>query len=161
MAEDPLNIVRNVLQGYADRGVFRAFTQLASRNGKTEFKFLWFPITQRPFTLVFVPRARRLTFKGLLVGMRANSEMYWQLKSFIRSRSSTDLLEHRWIDSERAEAKCSNRLGTVSITLVIKRDEYEYGVRKIVNLVSDLFMDLLQESAYYEYMAENFDIPEE
>ena len=69
--------------------------------------------------------------------------------------------EHRRIDPHRAEVKCSNRLGNVSVTVVIKGNEYEYGVRKAVNLVSDLFMDLLPESTYYDYMAENFDMPEE
>ena len=49
----------------------------------------------------------------------------------------------------------------VSVTVVIKKNEYEYGVRKAVNLVSKLFMDLLSESTYYEYMAENFDVPED
>ncbi len=161
MAQAPLIIIRKVLQGYADRGVFRAFTEVPSRNGKAEFKFLWFPITKEPLTLIYTNRTRALIFKRLLRGMPAKSEMYSELKSFIKERSSADLPEHRRIDPERADVRCSNRLGSVSVTVVIKENEYEYGVRKAVNLVSDLFMDLLPESTYYEYMAENFDVPED
>ena len=161
MSQKPQTIVRKVLQGYADRGVFRAFTEVPSRNGKAQFKFLWFPITEEPFTLIYSNRTRALSFKRLLRGMPAKSEMYSELKRFIKQRSSADLPEHRRIDPERAELRCSNRLGSVSVTVVIKGNETEYGVRKAVNLVSDLFMDLLHESTYYEYMTENFDMPEE
>ncbi len=161
VTKQPLSIVRKVLQGYADRGVFRAFTEVPSRNGMAEFKFLWFPITKERFTLIYTDRTRALTFKRLLRCMPAKSEMYSELKSFIKDKSSPDLPEHRRVDPERAEVRCSNRLGSVSVTVIIKGNEYEYGVRKAVNLVSDLFMDLLHESSYYEYMAENFDMPEE
>ncbi len=161
MTQKPLTIVRKVLQGYADRGVFRALAEVPSRNGKAEFKFHWLPITEEPFTLIYTNRTRTLCFKRLLRCMPAKSEMYSELKSFFKARSAADLPEHRRIDPERAEVKCSNRLGSVSVTVVIKGNEYEYGVRKAVNLVSDLFMDLLPESAYYEYMAENFEMPEE
>ncbi len=164
MTQQPLSIVRKVLQGYADRGVFRALTEVqsaSSRNGKAEFKFLWFPITKEPFTLIYTNRTPALTFKRLLRGMPAKSEMYSKLKSFIKARSSADLPEHRRIDAERAEVRCSNRLGSVSVTVIIKRNAYDYGVRKAINLVSDLFMDLLPESTYYEYMSDNFDMPEE
>ncbi len=161
MTQLPLTIVRKVLQDYADRGVFRAFTEVPSRNGKAEFKFLWFPITQEPFTLSYSNRTCALTFERLLRGMPAKSEMYAKLKSFIQDRSSADLPEHRRINPERAEVRCFNRLGSVSVTLVIQGNETEYGVRKAVNLISDLFMDLLPESTYYEYMAEHFDISDE
>ncbi len=161
MTQQALTIVRKVLQGYADRGVFRALAEVPSRNGKAEFKFLWFPITKEPFTLIYTDRTRALTFKRLLRGMPAKSEMCSELKSFIKARSSADLPEHRRIDPERADVRCCNRLGSVSVTVVIKENEYEYGVRKAVNLVSDLFMDLLPESTYYEYMAEHFDLPDE
>ena len=66
MTQTPLTIVRKVLQGYADRGVFRALAEVPSRNGKAEFKFLWFPITEEPFTLSFSDRTRALCFEGLL-----------------------------------------------------------------------------------------------
>ncbi len=161
MTQKPLTIVRKVLQGYADRGVFRALAEVPSCNGKAEFKFHWFPITEEPFTLIYTNRTRALSFKRLLRGMPAKSEMYSQLKAFIKERSSADLPEHRRINPERADVKCSNRKGSVSVTVVIKGHEYEYGVRKAVNLISDLFMDLLPESTYYEYMAEHFDMPDE
>ena len=161
MTTDPLTIVAQVLQGYADRGVFRAFVAAPPRNGTAKFKFLWFPMATEPFTLVYSDPMRALTFRRLLRDMPAKSQMYSEFKSYIKQRSSGDLPEHRRIDPQRVAVKCSNRQGDVSVTLSIKGNATEYGVRKAVNLISDLFQDLLHESTYYEYMAEHFDMPEE
>jgi hypothetical protein len=67
------------------------------------------------------------------------------------------LPEHRRIDRRRAEISCANRGGFVSISLKVKRNEYAYGVNRIVNLAHELFLHL--KDAHPEYLAENFDVP--
>lgn len=149
------------MQSYADRGVFRAFNEAAARNGTAEFRFLWFPITNEPFRLVFSEKTNTLTFRNLLQQMPAKSEQYAELRKFVKERCSQELREHRRIDADKADVKCSNRGGNFSLSLKVAGNHHEYGVRKAVNLVNDIFMDLLQESTYYEYMQEHFDLPEE
>lgn len=161
MSSDRAAIVRGVLQEYADRGVFRAFRELEASNGRAEFEILCFPFTERPFKLVYQDKPRTLVFKSLLADMPARSEMYRSFKSFMQERSAPELEEHRRIDPERAELKWSNRLGNVNVSLHVKGDQHEYATRKAINLLTDLFLDLLTESPYYEYMAEHYNMPED
>jgi hypothetical protein len=153
MAKSSLNIVRENLQAYADRGVFRGFSEVKSGH----FSFVW-QIHHRMELRVDMTK-QTLRFKQLLPGVPADSPMYAELKSFIRRRHDRELPDHRRIDRRRAEASCSNRGGFVSISLKVKNNQYAYGVNKIVNLVHELFLHLRERRP--EYLVENFDAPQE
>ncbi len=161
MTPKSLTMIRETLQSYADRGLFRGFSEVGARRGATEFKILCVPITEEPFALYFTPRTRTLTFKHLLREMPARSALYAGLKAFVRDRSSPELIEHRRIDPGRVEVKCANRAGNVSLTLTVKKDAYEYAMRKGINLVCEIFMELLYEPEFVEYACEQFNIPDE
>jgi len=148
-----MKVVRKQLQYYADRGIFSGFTE--ARNGC--FTFSWLIGHQMELR---VDTARHvLKFRRLLEGVPPASRMYADLKSFIRQLHDANLPAHRRIDRKRAEASCSNRNGFVSVSLRVKNNQYAYGARRIVNLVHELFLHLRQ--AYPEYLAENFDVPQE
>jgi hypothetical protein len=148
-----LNVVRESLQAYADRGVFRGFSEI--RKGR--FKFIWMANHQMELS---VDTAKgELKFKQLLPGVPAKSALYAELKSFIEGRHDKELPEHRRIDRRWAEVSCACRGGFVSISLKVKNNQYAYGVNRIVNLVHELFVHL--RDAYPEYLVENFDVPQE
>jgi hypothetical protein len=151
MAKRSLDIVRESLQAYADRGVFRGFSEVR----KGHFKFMYG--ISRQMELSVDEAKRELRFKKLLPGVAASSPLYAELKSFINRRHDHELPEHRRIDRRRAEISCANRGGFVSISLKVKRNEYAYGVNRIVNLAHELFLHL--KDAHPEYLAENFDVP--
>ena len=153
MAKRVLNIVRENLQAYADRGVFRGFSEV--RSGR--FSFVW--LIQHQMELSVDTPNQALRFRRLLPGVPANSTMYAELKNFIRQRHDRKLPEHRRIDRRRAEVSCYNRGGFVSISLKVKNNHYAYGVSRIVNLVHELFLHL--RDAYPDYLVENFDAPQE
>jgi len=153
MAKRSLSVVRESLQGYADRGVFRGFSEVRSGH----FKFVW--LIRHQMALSVDTANNVLRFMQVLPCVPANSTMYAELKSFIKQRHDRELPDHRRIDRRRAEASCSNRGGTVSISLKVKNDNYAYGVNRIVNLVHELFLHL--RDAYPDYLAENFDVPQE
>jgi hypothetical protein len=153
MANKPLSVVRESLQTYADRGVFRGFSEI--RNGR--FKFVW--VANHRMELSVDTAKSMLRFRQLLPGVPANSTMYAELKNFIERRHDRELPEHRRIDRRRAEVSCANRGGFVSISLKVKNNQYAYGVNRIVNLVHELFLHLRE--TYPEYLAENFDAPQE
>ena len=161
MSSETSAIVRDVLQEYADRGVFRGFREAAGRNDTTVFEFLCFPFAHQPFRLIYNDHKQSLMFKGLLLEMPARSEMYQQLKSFLQQRSAADLPAHRRIDPDRVQLKWSNRKGKIDVTLNINGQHHEYATRRAINLLTDLFFDLLTESPYYEYMEAHFDMPED
>ncbi len=153
MAKSSLNIVRESLQAYADRGVFRGFSEIKQGH----FSFVW--LIRHRMELRVDTAKQTLRFRQLLPGVPADSAMYAELKNFIRQRHDRELPDHRRIDRRRAEAACSNRGGFVSISLKVKNNQYAYGVNKIVNLVHELFLHLRERRP--EYLMENFDVPQE
>lgn len=157
MAGNPLTVVRQVLQVYADRGIFRGFSEKKTKDGKNEFKFLW--LTGQPMTLIYEGKNSTLRFKNLLLNVPSHSTMYSDLKAFVKEKFDGDLPKHRRIDSQLAEVECSNRGGKVSIGLKVKRGQYQYGVNKIVNLIHEIFLFL--RSSWADYMWENFDVTKE
>lgn len=150
-------IVSDHLRHYADRGVFRGFDESRASGGNRVFTFTW--LTNRPVKLSFDVANARLTFNRLLPNIPARSGMYADLKRFVLDRHDGELPDHRRIDSRRAEARCSNRNGNVSISLQVKNRQLAYGVNRVVNLVHELFLHL--HDAYPEYLSENFDVPQE
>jgi hypothetical protein len=153
MAKSTLNVVRDNLQVYADRGVFRGFSEVKDGH----FRFVW--LMRRQMELNVDTSKQMLRFRRLLPGVPAGSKMYAELKSFIRQRHDRELPEHRRIDRRRAEVSCTNQGGFVSVSLKVKNNQYAYGVNRVVNLVHELFIHL--RDTYPEYMAENFDVPQE
>ncbi|QQS45430.1 MAG: hypothetical protein IPM66_15995 [Acidobacteriota bacterium] len=153
MAAKSLRTIREILQAYADRGIFRGFSEKSGGR----FHFIW--MMRHEMELKVEAEKNTLRFKNLLPGIPARSAMYAELKKFIEERHDPALPEHRRIDRRLAEASCLNRAGRVSISMRVKKNQYEYSVNRLVNLVHELFVHL--RSTYPEYLVENFDVPEE
>ncbi len=157
MANRSLNVVREGLQAYADRGVFRGFSEARATRGEHSFTFEW--LSRRPLRFTVDTENGVLKFKNLLPGVPSNSQLYSELRRFVNERHDGALPEHRRIDRRRAEVTCSNRGGSVSIALTVKRNQYAYGVNKIVNLAHEIFVYL--KDHYADYLWESFDAPQE
>ena len=150
--------VAETLQSYADRGVFRGFVRRPSSRGTEEFRFRW--LHEATFRLRVDPVRKTLVFQDLLPNIPYRSVMDRALRDFFSQRTSEDLPEHRRIDPGRVELLCSSRRGSVSVSLRVVRDDWEYAVKKGVSLVHEVFHGFLK-GPYYEYMVENFGEPEE
>ena len=157
MSTRALDVVRKNLRAYADRGIFRSLNEVAPRNGKQSFTFGW--VGGRPLEFDIDTEAAVLTFKRLLPNVPSSSELYSDLKHFLKSRSDADLPTHRRIDARRAEVGWVNRSGNVSITLKVRNNQYAYGLNRLINLVHELFVEL--NDLHPDYMCSNFDVPQE
>lgn len=157
MSTKPLDVVRNGLRVYADRGVFRGLDELKTRNGKGSFTFVW--LGDRPLECGIDTQRSLLTFKHLLPNVPSNSVLYSDLKRFLKSRSESHLPKHRRIDEKRAKVGCVNRAGNVSIELKVRNNQYAYGLNRLINLVHEIFVQL--NDSHPDYMCENFDAPQE
>jgi hypothetical protein len=157
MPKDSLNVIRESLQAYADRGVFRGFAETRGTQGKRNFTFLW--LTRRPMLLTIDTKKGVLRFADLLPNVPAGSELYAGLRRFLDDKYDRGLPPHRRIDRNRAEIVCQNRLGNVSVSLRVTNNQYCYGISKIVNLVHEIFVHL--GDLYADYMYEAFDTPQE
>ncbi len=154
---DQLVAVRRRLQEYADRGVFRAYTERPARAGRYYFRFLW--LARDPFILNYEPVSGSLTFTNVLPHVPARSALYADLKRFIESRTSSRLPAHRRIDPRCARPGCSSRRGTMLIHVVAKPRHHAYGVTKSINLVHELFLHL--HTYFPEYLWEHYDVAQE
>jgi hypothetical protein len=153
VANKALRTVREALQTYADRGVFRGFSEIKAGH----FTFVWQLHHQMELSVDTGKGALR--FKQLLPNVPAKSDLYAELKGFIQERHNPELPEHRRIDRKRAEASCANRGGFISVSLKVKNNQYAYGVNRIVNLAHELFLHLRER--WPDYLVENFDVPQE
>jgi hypothetical protein len=154
---DGLSGVRRSLQAYADRGVFRAFTERPARAGRHYFRFVW--LAHRPFTLTYEPKTGTVTFTNVLPRVPARSALYDELKRFVEGRAGGGLPSHRRIDPRRAKPSCSSRRGTMLVHVVAKRGHHAYGANRAVHLVHEIFLHL--HSYFPEYLWENYDVLED
>ena len=152
-----LSVVREGLQVYADRGVFRGFSEAKPARGEHSFTFEW--LSRRPLSFTVDTENGVLKFRNMLPGVPSNSALYSDLRQFVAGRHDKELPEHRRIDRRRAEVTCSNRGGSVSIALTVKRNQYAYGLNRIVNLAHEIFVHL--KDHYADYLWESFDAPQE
>lgn len=157
MSTEPVDVVRKGLQAYADRGVLRALAEVKDRNGKIAFRFVW--LGSRSLEFRVDSGKGLLRFNKLLPNVPSKSALYSDLSRFVKSRSDRSIPKHRRVDARHAEVFCNNRQGDVSIVLRVKNNHYAYGLNKLVNLAHEIFVNL--SDSYADYMAENFDVPQE
>ena len=80
--------------------------------------------------------------------------MYGALRDFLNERQSEAVPEHRRVNPAKARLACSNVRGNVAITITVKDGDFDYGARKIVHIVHEIFLVFLVDGPYYEYMIE-------
>jgi hypothetical protein len=152
----PADRIRNAIRGYADRGVFRAFSEQRSR-GRRIFRFTW--LTREPMTMTADDAACTLTFDELLPDVARASPLLAEVQELVGSRSSRALLAHRRIDPRRVRAECSYRHGAVSVVLHVTGRHQAYAVQRGVNLVSEIFT--LLQASHPDYLRDTFGLPAE
>ena len=146
--------VAEILEGYANRGVFRGFSRGPVRNGKAAFKILWH--LDRLLGVVLDAHRHTIRFPTLLPD--ADSSMCRELGEFLKSRHSRNLPEHRRIDPRKASIRCSNRGGGIAVSLTVKGGDYAYGTRKLIHVVNEIFMVFLSDGRYHEYLVRTFNL---
>lgn len=144
---NPLSAISSAMQEYADRGVFRSFSRLPLRNGVTAFKMIWFH--DRPFELIVDARKKKILVPALLP--RVPENLYRDFKEFIRSRQSASLPDHRRIDKAKVILRCARHQGRASLTLSVKDDDFEYGLRRLIHLIHETFVIFLADGRYQDY----------
>ena len=148
-----VELVAETLEGYAKRGVFKGFSRGPVSRGKATFRIAWH--RDRIFEMVLDLKTLGMSFPALLPNVPADSTIYRELKEFIKSRHSVDVLEHRRIDTmARLEHRISRKH---SLAVRVNDGEHEYATRKFIHLVHEIFLTFLADG-HFEYMVETFDL---
>ncbi|HLH20314.1 MAG TPA: hypothetical protein VKX45_24015 [Bryobacteraceae bacterium] len=148
-----MQLVTEILQSYADRGIFRGFSAGPVRNGKATYKLVWFRNREYEITA----DTRKGVIRCPVVLPQVPPEIYAKLKLFIQSRHTEEVQTHRRIDPAKARANCAIRAGNVSVTVTVTDDDYEYATRRFVNLLHEIFLVFLQEHFDYQVAAYDLD----
>jgi hypothetical protein len=154
----PLDIISRQLETYAQRGVFRSYSQNGSREHEMVFRFYW--LWNLPFHVIYHNKRKALEFHKLFPNVIPGSDVEKELKTFIKEASSADRPEHRRLDPRRVTARYRNRRNTGSLEFQIAGNHYECAVKQALNLVSEIFVGFLNVR-HPEYMMKNFRMPEE
>ena len=88
-----------------------------------------------------------------------HSDVGKDLRGFLKGLTSLDVPEHRRIDQRRVEVRSYVRSGVFSIVVTAKKNQHGYAVRRVINLIQEVFVRL--HTYFPEYMWENFDAPQE
>ncbi len=153
---DPaIALVAEILEGYANRAVFRGFSRGPQTAGKATFKVLWH--RDRFFDIVFDRKARTITMP--LVLPEVDPAMFKDFQKWILTRHSKELVEHRRIDTRLATLTTARKSGNVSLTITGKASkDLEYATRRLIHTVHEVFLSFLTDGPYFEYMVEKFDL---
>lgn len=143
-----------VLENYAARGVFRGFSRGRASKTRATFKMLW----HRGQTFEVILDTRRKTLRIPVVLPQVSAQMSAGLRQFVATRRSARLPAHRRIDAKKAAVSCARRGGNASVTIEVRDGDWEYGVRKLIGLVHEVYMVFLYDGPYYDYMVETFDL---
>ena len=149
-------VVTATLENYARRGVFRGFSEAARSKTKVEYRLRWHH--DQVFELIFDVAKDTLRFPRLLPSVASSSEMQKELQRFVESRHSDEVVEHRRIDKNKAQARAQNRKGSVALSVSIKDGDDEYATRKLIHLAHEIFLVFLADGHYYDYLVENYDL---
>lgn len=145
-------VVGQVLKGYAERGVFRSFSEGERRGQRVTFHMIWHH--GRMFRFVLDLGAGTVSFPALLPDVPARSPMLKELKAFLHRFETGDVPEHRRVDPRKARLRLARRAGGVSLALAVKPGHLEYCTRRLVHLAQEVFMVFLPDGPYYEYRVE-------
>jgi hypothetical protein len=146
-------IVTGVLEGYAEKAVFRGFSAHPGAKGQATYRMVWHH--DRPFEMVLDAGAKTLQFPEVLPGVSARSPMYRELQAFLKVRQSDQVPEHRRVNPAKTRMAMANKRGIVSVKAMVKDGDFDYGTRKIIQMVHEIFLVFLVDGSYYEYMVEH------
>lgn len=148
--------VGNILQDYAEKGLFRGFSRGSASARKSEYRVLWH--FDQAFELRYESRQAKLRFANALTGVPSASPMYRDLKAWLKSRQQSSLPAHRRCDPDRISLSPYNRGGTVALTARCLDGDIDYTVRKLIAVVHELYLEFLGSGLYFDWLVETFDL---
>jgi len=149
-------LIGDLLQEYAEKGFFRSFSRHGGRGRSAEFRLLWH--RDQLFQWVWDGAKQALRISCVLPAVPAQSSMYRQFKAWLKARHNDALPPHRRCDRNKVAVKSYNRGGDVALTLHVLDGDVEYGVKKLVGLVNEIYLDFLSSGLYFDWLLQTFDL---
>ncbi|MDH4039736.1 MAG: hypothetical protein OEV88_03695 [Gammaproteobacteria bacterium] len=148
--------VGDLLEHYAGRGVFRAFSRQSQRPGGAEFRLRWH--RDQVFQWVWSESKQTLRIGCVLPAVPSNSPMYREFRAWLAARQDDTLPAHRRCDRGKVALKTYNRGGDVALTMTVLDADVDYAVNKLVALVNEIYLDFLSSGLYFDWLVETFEL---
>jgi hypothetical protein len=147
-----LTAVRDLMEDYAKRGVFRGFASQPVRHGVAAFRMIWHH--DRVFDLIVDTHKKTILIPVVLPAVPSRSPLYEDFRAFVESHHAPTLPDHRRIEKSKVRVRCANRRGSASLTMALRDEDYAYALQRLVHLVHETFLIFLADGPYRDYMAE-------
>ena len=148
--------VGDILEDYAARGVFRGFSRHREGSRRGEYRLLWH--RDQVFQLNYDATTAALRVACVLPAVEPGTSMYREFRQWLKDRQDPALPEHRRCDSGKLTLRTYNRGGDVALTLKLLDGDIDYGVRKLVFLVNEIYLDFLSSGLYLDWLIETFEL---
>lgn len=148
--------VGDLLQEYAERGVFHGFSRQRQTRQQGEFRVRWH--RDQLFQWVYDRRRRSLRVARVLPAVPPGSAMYRDFRQWLKARQDPALPAHRRYDRDRLALRTYNRGGDVALTVRMLDDDLDHGVRRAVSLVNEIYLDFINRGPYLDWLLETFDL---
>ncbi|MFP3947441.1 MAG: hypothetical protein ACOC8K_09500 [Gemmatimonadota bacterium] len=175
-APAPGAIVHDTLREYAERGVFRGFDAASlpgpdageGGDGGPVFSFRFFWLGPRPFRIDLSPDGDTLAVRDPLPALARHPAVRAEVERMIEERLAPTtegfLPPHRRIDGEKVSAKLVPSSGprgedSFDLVLTIRDAHQEYAVRKVLNLIHEIWVRL--QDRHQRYLWEELQAPME
>ena len=136
-----------LMAGYAQRSVFRSYSQLPAHDGALAFKVTWHGDLE--FDILVDAVSKTISITRVLPGVTA--DIYTDFKKFVAAHREAGLPDHRRIEPGKASIRCANHNGRVSLTMIARDDDYEYALQRLIHLVHETFLIFLTNGKYRDY----------
>lgn len=148
--------VGDILEQYAQRGIFSAFSRQQQGSKPARFVVQWH--RKQNFEWLYDQARQRLRIVCVLPAVPPNSAMHRAFKAWLKARQDDALPDHRRCDKHKLQLKSVNRGGNISLTATLLDGDINYGVRKMVALINEIYLDFLSSGLYFEWLLETFDL---
>ena len=146
--------VGDLLEEFAERGIFGGFTRQDGRGANGAFRLRWH--RDHLFEWVWNEARQTLRIGCVLPAVPADSPMYREFKAWLASRQDEALPAHRRCDRHKIALKTYNRSGDVALTLHVLDGDVDYAVTKLVSLVNEIYLDFLSSGLYFDWLVQTF-----
>jgi len=147
--------VKNLIDEYIARGVFRAASLPRQRNGEA-FRLVWFQ--NQEMMLEADERRSQARLLNVLPTVTSRSTLDRELRGWLRARSDQKLPAHRRLDPAEMQAKLVNRAGQMQLTMTSLKGDVFPAVRKLLHLTNELYLDFLSAPERYHWIVETFEL---
>lgn len=145
-----------LVEEYVARGVFGSAARPSSRRGVEVFRIVWFRGQQMDLTVD--TRRARATLHPVLPPVAPRSRFDRSLRAWLRSRQAAALPAHRRLDPGELQVSLRNAGGDMRLSLVSRAGDSALAVRRLLQLVNELYLGFLAAPECYDWIVEAFDL---